>query len=76
MFVDYVKQTWSIPYKQIFVKAWTNKVIHLGNTTTKRYENGKCILVLIRTHLWIKIIVCVFQIEGSVCTLGLKETIV
>ncbi|KAH1229153.1 hypothetical protein GmHk_10G028982 [Glycine max] len=34
MFVDYVKQSWLIPHIQRFVKAWTNKVMHLGNTTT------------------------------------------
>ncbi|KAH1224997.1 hypothetical protein GmHk_11G031990 [Glycine max] len=39
MFVDYVNQTWIIPHKERFVKAWTNKVMHLGNTTTNRYEN-------------------------------------
>ena len=38
MFVDYVNQTWVIPHKERFVKAWTNKVMHLGNTTTNRYE--------------------------------------
>ncbi|XP_006580758.1 uncharacterized protein LOC114411214 [Glycine soja] len=27
MFVDYVCQTWVIPHKEKFVKAWTNKVI-------------------------------------------------
>ena len=50
MFVDYVKQTWLIPHRQRFVKAWMTKVMHLGNTTTNRYQNCKCILVLIRTH--------------------------
>ncbi|KAH1249935.1 PKS-NRPS hybrid synthetase [Glycine max] len=34
MFVDYVNETWVIPHKENFVKAWTNKVMHLGNTTT------------------------------------------
>ena len=38
MFVDYVCQTWVIPHKEKFVKAWTNKVMHLGNTTTNMYE--------------------------------------
>jgi len=38
MFVDYVCQTWVIPHKEKFVKAWTNKVMHLGNTTTNRYQ--------------------------------------
>jgi len=38
IFVDYVCQTWVIPHKEKFVKAWTNKVMHLGNTTTKRFE--------------------------------------
>ncbi|KAL5159564.1 PKS-NRPS hybrid synthetase [Glycine soja] len=32
MFVDYVNQTWLIPHKERFVKAWTNKAMHLGNT--------------------------------------------
>ena len=39
MFVDYVNETWIIPHKENFVTAWTNKVMHLGNTTTNRYEN-------------------------------------
>ena len=39
MFVDYVNQTWIIPHKEKFVKAWTNKVMHLENTTTNKYEN-------------------------------------
>ncbi|KAL5180195.1 hypothetical protein HKD37_01G001370 [Glycine soja] len=34
MFVDYVKDTWIIPHKEKFVIAWTNKVMHLGNTKT------------------------------------------
>ncbi|KAH1261765.1 hypothetical protein GmHk_02G004560 [Glycine max] len=38
MFVDYVKETWIIPHKEKFVSAWTNKVMHLGNTTTNRVE--------------------------------------
>ena len=38
MFVDYVCQTWVILHKEKFVKAWTNKVMHLGNKTTNRYE--------------------------------------
>ena len=37
LFVDYVKKTWLLPYKEKFVKAWTDKVMHLGNTTTNRY---------------------------------------
>ena len=27
-----------IPHKERFVKAWTNKVMHLENTTTNKYE--------------------------------------
>ena len=46
MFVDYMKQTWLIPHKERFVVVWTNKVMHLGNTTTNRYESCKYILVL------------------------------
>ncbi|KAH1203730.1 Protein FAR1-RELATED SEQUENCE 5 [Glycine max] len=40
MFVDYVKETWIIPYKEKFVTAWTNKVMHLGNTTTNMVESA------------------------------------
>ncbi|KAL5137417.1 Protein FAR1-RELATED SEQUENCE 5 [Glycine soja] len=36
MFVDYVNETWIIPHKEKFVKAWTNKVMYLGNTATNR----------------------------------------
>ncbi|KAL5148634.1 hypothetical protein HKD37_13G035645 [Glycine soja] len=39
MFIDYVKKTWIIPHKEKFVTAWTNKVMHLGNTTTNRVES-------------------------------------
>jgi len=38
MFVDYVKDIWIISHKEKFITAWTNKVMHLGNTTTNRYE--------------------------------------
>ncbi|KAL5180235.1 PKS-NRPS hybrid synthetase [Glycine soja] len=40
MFVDYACQTWVIPHKERFVKAWTNKVMHLGNTTTNMVESA------------------------------------
>ncbi|KAH1250091.1 hypothetical protein GmHk_05G013320 [Glycine max] len=40
IFVDYVKETWIIPHKEKFVSAWTNKVMHLGNTTTNRVESA------------------------------------
>jgi len=38
IFVDYVCQALVISHKEKFVKAWTNKVMHLGNITTNRYE--------------------------------------
>ncbi|XP_052728537.1 uncharacterized protein LOC108327432 [Vigna angularis] len=37
---EYVNNTWIIPYNTYFVKAWTNKVMHLGNTTTNRVESA------------------------------------
>ncbi|KAH1213037.1 hypothetical protein GmHk_14G041078 [Glycine max] len=40
MFVDYVKETWIIPHKEKFVSAWTNKVMHLGNTKTNKVESA------------------------------------
>ncbi|KAH1225737.1 hypothetical protein GmHk_11G032571 [Glycine max] len=36
MFTDYVNDTWIIAHKEKFITAWTNKVMHLGNTTTNR----------------------------------------
>ncbi|XP_058746892.1 uncharacterized protein LOC131619864 [Vicia villosa] len=38
-FVMYVKETWLTPYTERFVAAWTNRVTHLGNTTTNRMES-------------------------------------
>ncbi|KAH1209786.1 Protein FAR1-RELATED SEQUENCE 5 [Glycine max] len=40
MLTDYVNNTWIIPHKEKFITAWTNKVMHLGNTTTKRVESA------------------------------------
>ncbi|KAH1249409.1 Protein FAR1-RELATED SEQUENCE 5 [Glycine max] len=40
MFVDYVCETWIVPHKKKFITAWTNKVMHLGNTTTNRVESA------------------------------------
>ena len=45
MFVDYVNETWIIPHKEKFVIAWTNKVMHLENPTTNRYENAQLFLL-------------------------------
>lgn len=39
-FHDYVHEQWLIPHKERFVEAWTNKVMHLGNTTTNRVESS------------------------------------
>ncbi|GAU16800.1 hypothetical protein TSUD_200430 [Trifolium subterraneum] len=35
-FLDYVKNSWLNNYKERFVAAWNNKVMHLGNTTSNR----------------------------------------
>ncbi|KAL5123967.1 Protein FAR1-RELATED SEQUENCE 6 [Glycine soja] len=40
MFIDYVNDTWIIPHKEKFITAWTNKVMHLGNTTTNMVESA------------------------------------
>ncbi|KAH1194090.1 hypothetical protein GmHk_19G054976 [Glycine max] len=39
MFVNYVCETWIIPHKEKKFTAWTNKVMHLGNTTTNMVES-------------------------------------
>ena len=38
VFVDYVMATWLRPHKEKFVKAWTYKVMHLGNSTNNRVQ--------------------------------------
>ena len=35
-FAAYVKETWLILHKKRFVKALTDKVMHMGSTTTNR----------------------------------------
>jgi len=47
MFVDYVKDTWIIPHKEKNFSAWTNKVMHLGNTTINRYEIVQLFLLML-----------------------------
>ncbi|KAL8457224.1 hypothetical protein ACS0TY_035171 [Phlomoides rotata] len=37
--VNYVMNQWIDPYKERFVTAWTNQVMHFGNTTTNRVES-------------------------------------
>jgi len=44
VFVDYVMDTWLRPHKEKFVKAWIDKVTHLGNTTSNRVEAAHCSL--------------------------------
>ncbi|KAH1193807.1 hypothetical protein GmHk_19G054763 [Glycine max] len=44
MFIDYVNDTWIIPHKEKFITAWTNKVMHLGNTTTNMVESAHWVL--------------------------------
>ena len=40
IFTEYVISTWLNPHKEKFVKAWTDKVMHLGNTTSNRVESA------------------------------------
>ncbi|XP_068501365.1 protein FAR1-RELATED SEQUENCE 6-like [Phaseolus vulgaris] len=40
IFVDYVMDTWLRLHKEKFVKAWIDKVMHLGNTTSNRVESA------------------------------------
>jgi len=37
LFFEYLSDSWVIPYKKYFVKAWTNKILNLGNTTSNKY---------------------------------------
>ena len=67
MFADYVKKTWLIPHKEMFVKAWTDKVMHLGNTTTNMYESCKYLFLLGFRIYWIKIIVFLYLFVYFIC---------
>ncbi|KAL8501662.1 hypothetical protein ACS0TY_020969 [Phlomoides rotata] len=37
--LKYVMSQWIDPYKERFVKAWTNQVMHYGNTTINKVES-------------------------------------
>ncbi|KAH7838134.1 hypothetical protein Vadar_022472 [Vaccinium darrowii] len=36
--IEYVEQSWLGPYKEMFVAAWIDKVMHLGNYTSNRLQ--------------------------------------
>jgi len=38
IFTEYVISTWLNPHKEKFVKVWTDKVMHLGNTKSNKVE--------------------------------------
>ncbi|XP_048502862.1 uncharacterized protein LOC104907376 [Beta vulgaris subsp. vulgaris] len=42
--INYVETTWLNPHKTKFAKAWTNDVLHFGNTTTCRVESAHAAL--------------------------------
>jgi len=48
IFLEYVQKTWIKPHKEKFVSAWTNKVMHMGNTTSNRY------VVIYNVYLYVK----------------------
>ncbi|KAH9685250.1 Endonuclease [Citrus sinensis] len=38
--IEYVTSTWLDKYKENFVSAWTDKIMHFGNLTTNRVESS------------------------------------
>ncbi|KAK8938518.1 hypothetical protein KSP39_PZI011074 [Platanthera zijinensis] len=38
--VNYVMTTWIEPYREYFVSAWIDNLLHFGNSTTNRVESG------------------------------------
>ncbi|KAH1254681.1 Protein FAR1-RELATED SEQUENCE 5 [Glycine max] len=58
MFIDYVNKTWIIPHKEKFVKAWTNKVMHLGNTTINKYGNVHVIFIRVDEFIDFNYCIC------------------
>jgi len=47
IFVEYINGTWLISYNETFVKAWMDKVMHLGNTTSNMYVGINHVFYLI-----------------------------
>ncbi|GAU30678.1 hypothetical protein TSUD_39020 [Trifolium subterraneum] len=43
-FINYVESTILDPLKEKLVRAWTNRVMHIGNTTTNRVESQHGVL--------------------------------
>ncbi|XP_038707173.1 uncharacterized protein LOC120002472 [Tripterygium wilfordii] len=37
--INYLKDVWLTPYKEMFVSAWTDKYLHFENQTTNRVES-------------------------------------
>ena len=37
--IKYIVETW-IPYKEMFVTAWTDQITHFGHTATSRGESA------------------------------------
>ncbi|XP_038683661.1 protein FAR1-RELATED SEQUENCE 5-like [Tripterygium wilfordii] len=37
--VNYIKDVWLMPYKEMFITAWTDTYMHFGNLTTNRAES-------------------------------------
>ena len=42
--MDYLVSTWLRDYKQCFISAWTDNIMHLGQTTTQRVEGAHATL--------------------------------
>jgi len=51
LFYEYINESWTIPYKKSIVKAWTNRVMHLGNTTSNMYVSLSFSSVIFLLHL-------------------------
>ncbi|KAK9105343.1 hypothetical protein Scep_022187 [Stephania cephalantha] len=43
---NYLDNTWVKTYKEKFVPAWTNRIMHFGETTTQRVESAHSTLKL------------------------------
>ncbi|KAH1190294.1 hypothetical protein GmHk_20G057884 [Glycine max] len=71
MFVDYVKETWIIPHKEKFVSSWTNKVMHLGNTTTNNVWDAMNNMITLQ-HTEIK---ALFETSTHVVGHAFKKTL-
>lgn len=72
--VEYVSGAWLRPHKEKFVKAWTDRVMHLSNTTSNRYVvYCICLLSFVRFLLNIGLVHNIVFLVGLRLHIGVQR---